>query len=49
MGFFVVISFDGIVYTKTLPVALSGNPGDVLWVNANSVHTNTLCILYLYC
>lgn len=49
MGFFVVLSFDSIVYAEALSVALAGDPGDVLWVNANSVHTNTLCILYRYC
>lgn len=48
MGFFVVLSFDSIVDAEALSVALSGDSGDVLGIYANSVHTNTLCILYLY-
>ena len=44
-----MLLFDIIIDAEALTVALTGYSGDVLGVNTNSLHTNTLCILYLYC
>lgn len=43
-----MLFFDCVVYAEALAIALTGYRGDVLGVNTNSLHTNTLCILYLY-
>lgn len=39
--------FDVVVDAKALPVALAGYSRNILWINTNSFHNNTLCTLYL--